>query len=334
MIVLVSLAAAVPVPMVALSPGPTINTLGDVAGKPVVTVTGRPVYPTTGHLNMTTVALTEPITALSMLGYWLSPRYQVMPRSMVYPPGASSTQVAKLNQLMFTASEQNAQVAALRYLHQPTKIVVADLAPNAPAGGVLKVGDNLLTVDGQQVTSALQLTKLLKKTSPGDKVSIAYQRGTGPAGQGVVTVGHWPAAKPGGAPQQPQGYLGVSSADLPAGPGKIDIALADVGGPSAGLMFTLAVIDKITPDNLTGGRFIAGTGTIDPDGNVGPISGIPLKMIAAREKGATDFLVPAGDCTEAKGATPDGLTLIKVSTLSDAVNGLQAIKAGHPVPGC
>lgn len=334
LVVLVIVSALVKVPLVALSPGPTFNTLGDDQGKPVVAVTGRPVFPTTGHLNMTTVSVSDGLSALQALGLWVSPRYQLVPRSVVYPPGASTAQVTQLNNEMFQASEQFAQVAALRYLHQPTKVVVALVGPNAPAGGLLKVGDSLLTVLGQPVTSALQVTQLLKRTKPGDKVPVSFQRGSGPPGQGVVTVGARPPKQPGGAPDGPQGYLGVSTEDLPAGPGKIDIALADVGGPSAGLMFTLAVIDKITPGNLTGGRFIAGTGTIDPDGAVGPISGIPLKMIAAREAGATDFLAPAGDCQEAKGAVPDGLTLIKVNTLSDAVSALNSLKAGHPVPGC
>jgi PDZ domain-containing protein len=334
LIVLMIVAVVVPVPLAALSPGPTYDTLGEDHGKPVVTVTGLPVFPTKGHLNMTTVLVDPNVTALKTLGYWLSPTTQLVPRAVVYPPGQTDAQASQLESLMFSASAQYAQVAALRYLHLPTKVMVALVAPNAPAGGLLKPGDSLRTVNGQPIVSALQVTQLLKQTKPGDKVSVTFQRGTEPPGQGVVTVGAWPSAQPGGAPDHPQGYLGISTEDLPSIPGKIDIALADVGGPSAGLMFTLAVIDKITPDDLTGGRFIAGTGTIDPQGNVGPISGIPLKMIAARDAGATDFLTPAGDCQDTKGAVPDGLTLIKVNTLTDAVNALNDLKAGRPVPGC
>jgi PDZ domain-containing protein len=334
LVVLVVVAARVPVPLVALGPGPTYNTLGQVGGQAVVTVTGRRVYPTSGHLNMTTVEVADGLNALQALAAWLSPRHQVVPRSVVYPPGQSSAQVDQVNNAMFETSEAFAEVAALRYLHQPTKVLIAAVGPKAPAGGLLKAGDSLVNVNGQPVTSALQVTQLLKQSRPGDKVPITYQRGTAPPAWGVVTVGARPPVRPGGPPDGPQGYLGIATEDAPAGPDQIKIALADVGGPSAGLMFTLAIIDKITPDDLTGGRFIAGTGTIDPQGNVGPIAGIPLKMIAARDAGATDFLVPAGDCQEAKGSAPDGLTLIKVNTLADAVNALNARKADRPVPGC
>jgi Lon-like protease len=334
LVVLAGLAGSVRVPLVALGPGPTFNTLGEVNGQQVVSITGRQVYPTTGHLNMTTVSVTDQLNALDALRFWVSSREQVVPRSVVYPPGQTDAQVTQLNNEMFATSEASAQVAALRYLHQPTRVVVAGVAPGAPAGGVLKTEDSLVQVNGQPVTSALQVTQLLKQTRPGDKIQVTYQRGDASPAQGTVTVGPRPAIHPGGPPDGPQGYLGIESADEPAVPGQIKIALADVGGPSAGLMFSLAVIDKITPDDLTGGRFIAGTGTIDPDGAVGPIAGIPLKMIAARDHGATDFLVPAGDCKEAKNATPDGLTLIKVSTLSDAVNALNDLKAHRPVPGC
>jgi PDZ domain-containing protein len=108
----------------------------------------------------------------------------------------------------------------------------------------------------------------------------------------------------------------------------------EIGGPSAGMMFALGIIDKVGPRDLTGGRFIAGTGTIDADGKVGPIGGIPLKMIAAREKGATIFLAPAGNCAEVRDTTPKGLTVVKVSTLHQAVTDLLALQQGKPVPHC
>ena len=116
--------------------------------------------------------------------------------------------------------------------------------------------------------------------------------------------------------------------------GDITISLGDIGGPSAGLMFTLAVIDKLTPGELNGGRFVAGTGTITQDGVVGPIGGIPFKMLAARAAGATTFLVPADNCAEAAANTPDGLALVRVATLDDALAGLDALRAGRPVTGC
>ena len=105
-------------------------------------------------------------------------------------------------------------------------------------------------------------------------------------------------------------------------------ALERIGGPSAGLMFTLGIIDKLTDGDLTDGRFIAGTGTIDGDGKVGPIGGVLLKLITARDAGATVFLVPADNCAEAITQVPDGLQLVKVATVTDAMTALQTLKDG------
>jgi PDZ domain-containing protein len=131
------------------------------------------------------------------------------------------------------------------------------------------------------------------------------------------------------------GSLGITVADGCLAPFTVDLGLGnEIGGPSAGLMFALGIMDKVGDEDLTGGRFIAGTGTIDPKGNVGPIGGIQLKMIAARNKGATVFLAPAGNCDDVRKATPHGLQVVKVSTLHDAVQDLLKIKQGQPVPGC
>src|SRR5690606_27735006 len=116
----------------------------------------------------------------------------------------------------------------------------------------------------------------------------------------------------------------------------IDIKLADVGGPSAGLMFALGIYDKLTPGSLTGGRFVAGTGTIDDNGKVGPIGGIQMKTVGARDKGAEFFLTPADNCATAVKDVPDGLTLVEVKTLEDALGALEDIRAGDTadLPTC
>jgi PDZ domain-containing protein len=117
-------------------------------------------------------------------------------------------------------------------------------------------------------------------------------------------------------------------------PFSVKINLSNIGGPSAGMMFALGIIDKLTPDNLTGGKFIAGTGEIDPTGAVEPIGGIQQKMAGARAAGATIFLTPAGNCVNTAGAVPAGLRLVKVNTLAQAVHDLEMIKQGRPVPSC
>jgi PDZ domain-containing protein len=141
--------------------------------------------------------------------------------------------------------------------------------------------------------------------------------------------------KLGPAPSGAKGArLGVSVSSTCLAPFGVTIHLEDVGGPSAGLMFALAIVDKAGTHDLTGGRFVAGTGEIAADGKVTPIGGIALKMIAARRKGATVFLAPAGNCSDVRKATPSGLKVIKVSTLHGAVQDLLDLQAGKPVVGC
>jgi len=128
--------------------------------------------------------------------------------------------------------------------------------------------------------------------------------------------------------------VGVVVAEKFTFPFTVKISVGDIGGPSAGMMFALGIIDKLTPDNLTGGKFIAGTGEITDTGNVEPIGGIQQKMVGARDAGATVFLTPASNCADAKAAVPAGLKIVKVSTLSQAMTYLQEIKAGKSVPSC
>ncbi len=327
-------AGLVQVPLVALGPGPTFDTLGEVDGKQVVSVVGRPTYPTSGHLNLTTVAVTDDLSALTALRFWVDPRREVVPRAAIYPPGKTDEQIEQENTQQFTDSETRAEVAALSYLKQPIKVVVDHMGAQAPAANVLQVGDQLLSVEGILVNSPAEVSQLLTRTRPGQQVRIGYRRGDAPVTEGVVTVGVRPPGPNGGTPDGPQGFLGIIPGATPVQPDEITISLGDIGGPSAGLAFALAVVDKLTPGELTGGRFVAGSGEIDPSGQVRRIGGIPLKMTAAKEAGATVFLVPADNCAEAAPAAPPGLQLIKVGTLTDAVDGLTALNQGRAPNGC
>jgi Lon-like protease len=312
------------VPLVALGPGPTYDTLGDVDGKPVVAVDGLQVFPTSGHLNMTTVSVTDRITLFNALGFWAAGDRRLVPRDQVFAPGKTEEQVEQENADAFAASEANAEIAALTKLAVPTRVVVGDLVPQSPAAGKLEAGDELVTVAGRAVDTPIAVQEALQQTKPGQSVSVTYRRGAEQHDVDVVL---------GSSPDRPQGLLGVRPGIEPR-IGDIKISLGQVGGPSAGLMFALAVIDKLTPGELTGGRFVAGTGTISQDGKVGPIGGIPFKMIAARQAGATTFLVPADNCAEAAANTPDGLQLVRVATLSDATGALDALRANQPVAHC
>jgi len=128
--------------------------------------------------------------------------------------------------------------------------------------------------------------------------------------------------------------IGVQILESFVFPFNVSISVGNIGGPSAGMMFALGIIDKITAANLTGGRFIAGTGEIEANGTVDPIGGIQQKMVGARSAGATIFLTPAANCPDTAGAVPAGMHLIKVSSLAGAIADLNALKAGRSVPSC
>jgi PDZ domain-containing protein len=318
------LATSVPVPLVVLGPGPTYDTLGDVNGAPVVTVEGLPTFPTSGHLNMTTVAVVDRLTLVEVLRAWAERGRQVVPRSAVFPPGESDEQVREENTQQFAGSETNAELAAMAELAIPTRVVVGALVPNSPAAGALQVGDEIVAVSGRAVGTPAAVSDALAGTTPGQNIVVTYRR-DGQERSADVALGR--------SGDRAQGLLGVRPAVEPR-TGDIKISLGEIGGPSAGLMFALAVVDKLSPGALTGGRFIAGTGAIDASGNVSPIGGIPFKMQAARDAGATVFLVPDQNCTEAAANAPAGLQLLRVSRLADAVHQLDALDAGAPVVGC
>jgi PDZ domain-containing protein len=215
-------------------------------------------------------------------------------------------------------------VAALSELAIPTRLVVGEVVPDSPAAAALQAGDELVAVSGHAVGSPEAVSDALADTTPGQNVTVTYRR-DGQERQADVALG--------ASPDRAQGLLGVRPALEPR-TGEITINLGDVGGPSAGLMFALAVVDKLSPGELTGGRFVAGTGAIDASGRVSPIGGIPFKMRAAHDAGATVFLVPDANCREAAATAPAGLQLLRVASLDGAVHQLEALDRGAPVTPC
>jgi Lon-like protease len=321
-----ALVAVVAVPYVSLGPGPTFDTLGEVDGKQVVDIVGTPVHPTSGHLNMTTVSQRDGLTLGEALGLWISGREQLVPRDLVYPPDRSREQVDKDNSTDFKRSEDNAAAAALGYLKYPEALTVDSVNDPGPSAGKLKAGDAIDAVNGTPITGTGQFQSVLKQTKPGQQVVIDYRRKNAPGGSATITLGS--------NPDRDYGYLGVAVLEAPWAPFTVKFNLANIGGPSAGLMFSLAVVDKLTTGDLSGSKFVAGTGTIGVDGKVGPIGGITHKMLAAHEAGATVFLVPAQNCDEARSGNGDGLELVKVDSLGEAVDALHAVSAGGEPPRC
>jgi len=316
----------VTVPYVALGPGPTFDTLGEVEGKQVVDIEGTELHPTSGHLNMTTVSQRDGLTLGQALVFWASGRDQLLPRDLVYPPDKSKEEIDEANTNDFRQSEDSAEYAALDYLKYPMAVTVETVDEDGPSKGKLQSGDAVDAVNDKPVATLEEFQEILKGTKPGDTVVIDYRRKNAPAGTAEITLGKHP--------ERDQGLLGVGVLDAPWAPFTIDFNLANVGGPSAGLMFSLAVVDKLTTGDLNGSKFVAGTGTITGDGKVGSIGGITHKIVSAREAGASVFLVPAENCDEAKTADEDGIDLLKVDTLEQAIDSLRTLSAGGEPPRC
>lgn len=316
------------VPYVALGPGPAYDTLGAVGGTPVIAITGRRTYPTDGHLDLTTVGVTDGITLGEALRGWLSHGVEVVPREVLFPPDQTPEQTDRENLQQMQQSQDDATAAALRYLGVPatTTVSVASVQKGAPADGKLRAGDVLTTVDGRPVTGSAELRRLIGARSPGASVTIGFRRGTVP---GSVVL---PTTRSKDAP--PRALIGIAPDERSTFPVTVKISLREVGGPSAGLMFALGILDKLEPESLTGGRNIAGTGEISSDGTVSPIGGIAEKLLGARSKGATVFLVPAQNCPDAKAARPAGLQLVKVTSLRDALGSLATLRAGGTPTPC
>lgn len=318
----------VEVPYVALGPGPTYDTLAaGPDGSQVIEVSGKQPSKTSGELRMVTVSEIDQITLFGALGLWMSGNYALQPRELYFPPGQSQQQVNQQNVQEFQESQIDAEVSALRYLHYPIEVVATQVVDGSPADKVIKAGDKIDSVDGKPVHSIEDVFNAVASTKPGQTIPVSVQTGDAGVRNLQITL----AKNPSGAST---GFMGIQPASQAVVPFKVNVSLTDIGGPSAGLIFALAIVDKLTNGQVNGGMKVAGTGEIDDLGNVSEIGGIPFKLVAARSAGATVFLTPADNCAEAKAHVPAGLQLVKVTTLSSAISELAALKAGKPVPGC
>ena len=323
--------AFLPVPYVVLSPGPTENTIGEVDKKPVITVTGRQTYPTDGALRLVTVAYqggpTSRIDLLTALRGWIDPAVAVVPEETIFPKTSSPQQVEEENTVEMSNSQDFAKAAALTELKIPysTVVSVVSTEKGRPADGKVKKDDEITAVDGKAISDVETVSDAVKAHKPGDQVTLTVTRGDEKIDVPLQAVA--------GADGKP--IVGVVMQAKYKFPFKVDINVGDVGGPSAGLMFSLGILDKLTPGDITGGKDIAGTGTIAPTGEVGPIGGIAQKLVGARKSGASVFLTPPDNCAEAMKAVPEGLRLVKADTLHDAVSALDALRTGKGnVPAC
>jgi PDZ domain-containing secreted protein len=316
-----------PVPYVALGPGPTLDTLGnDTGGKEIIQIDGHDERKSNGHLNLTTVGVRDRLDLFTAFRAWIDRRASVVPREEIYPPGKSEQEVDQETTQQFVDSQSTAEFAALGELGYPEQVVIQNVPKGSPSAGKIQEKDVVNSIQGKPVHTYDDVSNVLTATQPGAQVTIGYTRAGKPGTAQIVTTK--PSDRKGAA-------VGVVLTLQRKAPFDVKIQLDEsIGGPSAGLMFALGIMEKVGPEDLTGGKFIAGTGTMDRDGTVGPIGGIQLKMIGARDKGATVFLVPKDNCADALASSPAGLQLIKVGSLHEAVQALESLKAGRAVPSC
>lgn len=312
---------AVEVPYVRMAPGPVFNVLGDVDGSQVIEVDGARQYPVDGRLDMTTVSERGgpfgDLTLFEAFTGWLDPAVSVVPTAVLYPVDTSDEQVERAGVEQFNDSQEKARIAALRELGEPvqTRPWVVQVRPDSAAEGVLEHGDVVLRIDGKTVDGPKQMARIVRRAGAGATIGMDLRRDGRDESVEVTTAAN---------PDDPSaGYLGVTLGVLADSPITVDFNLDDIGGPSAGLVFSLGIVDKLTPEDLLDGTQVAGTGTMDYDGRVGPIGGVAQKMAAARNAGATLFLAPEANCGQIDGAVPAGLTVAAVSTLRQARDVLQ-----------
>jgi Lon-like protease len=305
-------AAWVRLPYYAVGPGPT----QDVA--PLIDVQGVDRYASRGQLVMTTIRWYQ-VTALQSVGAWIDDTQFVVPEDEIYPPG----QDRELEQERATSQMDQSKIAASMVVLEelfgyPEEhgrgALIGVTGEDCPSSGELFAGDLIVAIDGRPVPSVAAADRALEAVPDDEPVKFRVRAGDEAHDVAVTRA-------PCGGSDDP--LIGIRM--VPAFPFEIEIASGDVGGPSAGLMFALGLYDTLTPDDLTGGRTIAGTGTIGPKGHVGGIGGIVDKVVGAERAGASVFLVPAENMGELRGVDVGDMKLIPVASFDAAVAALEAL---------
>ncbi|KQQ04029.1 MULTISPECIES: YlbL family protein [unclassified Rathayibacter] len=312
-----------PAPYVIEQPGPVFDTLGTSGDDvPLISIPDETVYPTTGTLDMLTVSVVGNPDSLpnwvEVAGAWFDRTKAVVPVEQIFPAATTVEERDQANQAEMTDSQQEAIAAALTELGYPVtqRVSVAQIPDDSPSTGVLEAGDEVLAVEGTSVADVAALREAVQAAGTSGPVTLTIERDGAQQDVRITPVDNDGTA-----------VIGIVAGAVFDFPFDVDIQLDDVGGPSAGMMFALGIIDKLTEGSLNGGEQVAGTGTIDAAGEVGPIGGIRQKMYGAVGAGATHFLAPSRNCGEVVGHVPDGLEVLSVSTLDEALAALQGIAA-------
>jgi PDZ domain-containing protein len=321
--------ALVPLPYYLFRPGSVHDT------EPLIEVTGTEVHASDGSISYTTVSLRQ-ATLVGLAQGWLDDDIDIVGRSSVLR-GRDVDENRQVNLQMMDDSKHVATQVALERLGYDVNVTVGqtvgEVMPGKPADGVLDVGDTIVAIDGETFDDAEDLGRLLADDAPGDTISVTLEALSDGAERTVDLTLVADADEP------DRGVMGVGvlprvlEYDFPV---DVEIDTGGVGGPSAGLAFTLAIIDDLTAGDLTGGSDIAVTGTILGDGTVGEVGGTGQKAAAVRDQGLDLFLVPRKDYRDAVEHAGDDLEVVAVDTLDDALaalakrggNGLDLARGG------
>lgn len=316
---------------ITLSLIPTVNGLEApgfaIPVEPMISVPPEYRHPYSGSFILTSVISQTPIVAGQWIYARLSPVVEIVPPERVVPPDITPQELMERNYKMLEESETVATVVALRLAGYEVQVVgeaaeVVSILPESPAQGILQPGDRIIGLNGEPIRTASQLIEQLRMQNPYTAVELLIERGGQELGFTLPLI---PPASPGEPPRlgitvQTVGYNAELPFPVTVEPQKI------AGGPSAGLMFTLTIYNLITPEDLTGGRKIAGTGTINLDGRVGPIGGVKQKVAGAERAGAEYFLVPPENYEDAR-SVARRIVVVKVATAQEAIDFLRNLPA-------
>jgi PDZ domain-containing protein len=309
-----------PLPYVTYKPGVTVDVLGDPDGEEIIQVSGHPTYRDDGQLRMTTVFVSRPkpatVNLFQLMQAWVSKDDAVYPYDAVYTEGTTQKSSEAEGRAEMASSQDLAVAAALGELGSRVVefAVVATVLDGQPAAGVLQAGDEIAAVNGEKIDGASAVGEAVAATPAGEDVELD-----------IVRKGEKQTVRITPVEQDGKPYIGIELTSRFTFPFDVSLHIdPDIGGPSAGLMFSLGIYDTLTPGSMTDGKVIAGTGTIDADERVGPIGGIQQKIAGAREAGAKLFMVPPDNCDEAVDAQNGDMTLVRADTMHDAVAAIES----------
>ncbi|MFC7327703.1 PDZ domain-containing protein [Marinactinospora rubrisoli] len=314
-----------PVPYLVASPGLALNTLGERDGERVIQIDGRESYEHDGGLSMVTVQYVggpgSRLDLFTALSAWLSPTQAVLPEEAIFPPDRSVEEITESQTLQMDDSQQAAVAAALGEMNidYQRRAMVAGVSEGLPADGELEAGDVIVAVDGAAVTGRDEAVRAIRDREPGDPVQLTIQHDGDDRDVTLDTTD-----------LEGQPAVGALIGDDLTFPFDVHISVGDIGGPSAGMMFALGVMDHLSEEGLTGGHQIAGTGTITADGVVGGVSGVEQKMVSAERQGAEYFFVARESCAQTLNSAATGeIDVVAIEELDDAVAALEAIRTGE-----